>query len=420
MTNNWWGTIDTEEIELMIYDAKNDFYLPTAEYAPVATEEIPDAGSNLPYPPIANAGPDQPGDGGLPIEWDTTVTLDGSATYDPDDLIAYSWKQTGGPSVILRDSDQAKTSFVAPSVESGNSVLTFQLTVTDPKGFYDSDEISVTINETAVKVKRDEGGTCFVGTMKELDAGFWMLVSGCWFLVSGCWFLVFGCRMLVSGCCFLFPGYRHQATRIKYQASSIKHQASSIKHLASSIRHQASGILIILLGALFFFSPPAFAGYFSVGAGGGGAAEDFNLSFEAGAAEVELGGRNYIFGAGLPVIPHGYNSDILEGPCDNAECIRGDDEPEGTELGLFGKVGMESLYPKMYLSLLLGFTRGTEVQTVRSLATGWEYEQSSEKKNYMLFGVGASYFTEMFDLDLSFQLDIDNRRGITAGVGLHW
>ncbi|MDM8526400.1 right-handed parallel beta-helix repeat-containing protein [Desulfococcaceae bacterium HSG8] len=51
MTGNWWGTTDTEEIDRMIYDSDNDFYLPESIYQPVETGEIPYAGANVPYPP---------------------------------------------------------------------------------------------------------------------------------------------------------------------------------------------------------------------------------------------------------------------------------------------------------------------------------------------------------------------------------
>ena len=51
-------------------------------------------------PPVANAGPDQIGVAS------GTVTLDGSASYDPDnDALTYAWSQIGGATVTLAFSD---------------------------------------------------------------------------------------------------------------------------------------------------------------------------------------------------------------------------------------------------------------------------------------------------------------------------
>jgi hypothetical protein len=90
-------------------------------------------------PPVANAGPDQTVGSGL-------VTLDGSASYDPDgDPITYQWLQIGGPAVALSAPTAVKTTF---TVVSGQSYV-FKLTVTDSGGLSSSATTRVTSGTAA-------------------------------------------------------------------------------------------------------------------------------------------------------------------------------------------------------------------------------------------------------------------------------
>ena len=58
--------------------------------------------------PVADAGADQS------LVVNTTVTLDGSGSTDPDnDIISYHWQQTGGPTVTLTNANAAITQFSA-------------------------------------------------------------------------------------------------------------------------------------------------------------------------------------------------------------------------------------------------------------------------------------------------------------------
>ncbi|MDM8551597.1 right-handed parallel beta-helix repeat-containing protein [Desulfobacterales bacterium HSG2] len=169
MTQNWWGTEDADEIDEMMYDVKNDFHLPKLIFQPIITEEISGAWSDLSYPPLASAGSDQT------VNGDVTVTLDGSYSFDPDNILSYHWTQTDGSSVSLSDAAVVKPTFVSPSVSGDDATLTFQLTVEDAYGFRNSDEVKIMIDEsTSVKMERDKG-QCFIETAADDSAGIGFL-----------------------------------------------------------------------------------------------------------------------------------------------------------------------------------------------------------------------------------------------------
>lgn len=90
------------------------------------------------HPPIADAGPDQT------VNEGDEVSLDGSASYDPDgDSISYLW--TAPPEISLSDVNSPNPTFTAPDVEV-TTVFNFTLVVSD--GEYDSeaDVVEITVN----------------------------------------------------------------------------------------------------------------------------------------------------------------------------------------------------------------------------------------------------------------------------------
>lgn len=77
--------------------------------------------------PTANAGPNQDS-----VIGGDTVTLNGTASSDPDGSIAqYAWTQSGGTTVNLSNPAVAQPTFVAPNTAG---TATFQLRVTDNDG----------------------------------------------------------------------------------------------------------------------------------------------------------------------------------------------------------------------------------------------------------------------------------------------
>jgi hypothetical protein len=110
------GSKDTDETKVNVIDDTND-------------------------PPTADAGPDQK------MLEETTVTLDGSNSSDPDDGIAsYRWKQVAGPSISLSNPQAVQPTFTTPSVAGNQSTsLKFELTVTDFGGLKDTDTTVVNV-----------------------------------------------------------------------------------------------------------------------------------------------------------------------------------------------------------------------------------------------------------------------------------
>ncbi|HEV8713609.1 MAG TPA: choice-of-anchor tandem repeat NxxGxxAF-containing protein [Candidatus Binatia bacterium] len=81
---------------------------------------------NVNHVPVALAGEDQT------VQEVSTISLDGSASYDPDDeTLTFSWAQTAGSLVVLSNANVAKPTFTAPLVGPAGETLTFQLTVSD-------------------------------------------------------------------------------------------------------------------------------------------------------------------------------------------------------------------------------------------------------------------------------------------------
>ena len=106
--------------------------------------------------PVADAGADQIGvDPG-------EVTLNGSASYDPDeDPITYDWVQVTGPTVQLSKADTAQPTFTAAEGETYH----FHLTVRDDRGGVGTDRTTVSALDQGITIAQ------FTATPLTIDSG---------------------------------------------------------------------------------------------------------------------------------------------------------------------------------------------------------------------------------------------------------
>jgi len=110
-------------------------------------------------PPVADAGPDQT------VFKTSAVTLDGTASYDPEGgMPMFQWTQSGGPSVTLVGETTATPTFTA----SQSGVYAFLLTVSD--GFSSAnDSVSITAVNRAPTAEAGPGQQVPKGTLVTLN-----------------------------------------------------------------------------------------------------------------------------------------------------------------------------------------------------------------------------------------------------------
>ncbi len=100
--------------------------------------------------PLANAGLDRRVQG---FNSTTVVTLDGSASSDPDGSpLSYSWRQASGPAVTLSGASTVSPTFTFnPGGSTADQVVTFELTVSDGASST-TDTVTLTLSPNAVPV----------------------------------------------------------------------------------------------------------------------------------------------------------------------------------------------------------------------------------------------------------------------------
>ena len=106
---------------------------------PATAPMCPAADTSTNLQPIVRPGPDQTATSG---GW---ITLDGSASYDPEGTaLSYSWIQTSGPTITLTGANTATPTFPITNVTTATDIR-FQLVVTDAGGRGAAENLKVTV-----------------------------------------------------------------------------------------------------------------------------------------------------------------------------------------------------------------------------------------------------------------------------------
>ena len=130
-------------------------------------------------PPIASIIPTN-----QTVDENTTgVTLSGVGSYDPDggDIVSYLWSQISGPTITLNRTTSPAVQFDAPPSITEDTILQFNLTVTDNEGALSTNNN----NSTATVVVRNinqlpianAGPDQTVNENIGLQISFWMVVQ---------------------------------------------------------------------------------------------------------------------------------------------------------------------------------------------------------------------------------------------------
>ena len=152
--------------------------------------------------------------------------------------------------------------------------------------------------------------------------------------------------------------------------------------------------------------------YTSLGAGTGGASDGNSFSIDVGGFTDDKD-TNALVAVGLSVI----DADEISSGTSNTQ-LTGDFTAAGTkqtdnEIAFYMKLGMETM-DSFFVFLTGGASYFDESEIVRSNTTGTLHIQTTQSEWEGLFGGGLLYFLN--EPNLGFQLEYDNRRGVTGSI----
>jgi hypothetical protein len=127
--------------------------------------------SNL--PPIADAGMDRN------VDQRTFVNLDGDGTDPDNDNIRFLWTQTSGIPTTIYESTQPLAYFISPTIQSLSEPLVFELTVTDSKGNFDTDDVTMVVST------ENSPPRAYAGPDKRIHGGVDVTIVGTAFDLNG-------------------------------------------------------------------------------------------------------------------------------------------------------------------------------------------------------------------------------------------
>ena len=157
----------------------------------------------------------------------------------------------------------------------------------------------------------------------------------------------------------------------------------------------------------------------SAGGGGFGDAKAANVHLEGGGYTIDQTVNFlFVFGGALTINRDDTPANLREDPCPNPYRSLGT-KKKGEEAGLYSKLGIEPIKNSgFFIFAKGGFTTGTEIELTQSTVTEKYYQQSSTRTTYGLYGGGIGYFPK--GGRLNFQIEYDNRMGVSGNIGYGW
>ena len=173
--------------------------------------------------------------------------------------------------------------------------------------------------------------------------------------------------------------------------------------------------------ALLVIAPPSAVagGYVALGGGSGGTADTESISVEFGGYLPEGEHRAlFAIGVGFTLDKNTIPDDLLDYPVPHND-FTSLGTRESDEVYMYAKYGVEVVRESsLFLFFLGGAAWHEEIDLAQSNITGWLYEQSSSEEYDFILGGGLGFFPSRSPF--GFQVEYDNRRGVTGSVALRY